>query len=255
MELVKDKTSFVEEITKLTSLNEFIETIFVDEPKGTLSFSKTIATENGIKNLNKEIDYKLKSTRLTIKSCKLFDGKIMISDLIKEDNTIGIGKSKCECITKNVGNMFSLEFSNFTDLNIQTFNLFKQNIIKKVFNPNTEEKLYKKIVGMSEGKSWILIPENLTYLFESRENFTKMDRIQRKLIFPIGKLGETIIYVNSEEVLKVYFGNYDSITLILGKELKIENIKSIQEHYQDVTRITIDYQFIQNEQISCLQIS
>lgn len=255
MELVEDKTLIFEEITKLTSLNEFIETIFVEDPKGTLKLSKTLCKEGKIVNISKDIYYKLKSTRLTIKSCNLFEGKIMISDLVKEDNTIGIGKSKCECITKNVGNMFSLEFSNFQNLKIQTFNLFKQNILKKIFNPNTEEKLLKKIIEMSNGKSWVLIPENLTYLFDSVENFKKMERIQKKLIFPIGKLNETIVYVNSEEIAKVYFGNYDSITLILGKELKVEKLKSIKDNFQDVTRITIDYEFFQNEEISCLQIS
>lgn len=255
MELVQDKTSFIEEITRLTSLNEFIETIFVDFPTGHLNLSKTITTDTGILNANKEINYRLKSTRLTIKSCKLIEGKIMISDLVKEDNTILLGKSKCECITKNIGNLFSIEFGMFDDIELSKFNLFNQNIFKKFFNRNTEEKLFAKIIDMSKGKSWILLPEKLINIFENKSEFIKSDLIVRKLIYPIGKIGDTTVYVNTGENSNIYFGNYDSLTLILSKELKVENIKSMQEHYQDVTRITIEYQFLQNERISCLEVS
>jgi hypothetical protein len=254
MELVDNKTSLLEEITALTSLDQFIETIFVDEKNGVLEIDQTIKVGDELINSSKKIDYNLKSTRLTIKSCKILEGKVMISDISKH-NSIYKGNSNCELINKNINSIFSVEFSELKKLKNENFPFFKQSIIKKIFNPNTKSKLINKINSISKDKGWVLIPESLVSIVCESENFESYANITKHLIYSIGKLNGCSVYVNSDENSKIYFGNYDSITLLIDKSMKVENVKSTQDLFQDTKRITIYYQFIQNEEISCLNIA
>jgi len=253
MELVVNNPSIIEEITNLTTIDQFVETIFVEDNKGLIEMQQTIKIDDKLHNISKIINYDLKSTKITIKCCKLIKGKVSISDICYE-NTIIKGNSNCELLNRHINNIFAFEFSNFEKLNTTQFKFFKQGFFKKIFNKNTETDLLNEIEKLSKNRSWILLPEVFISILENSKNFEKSDEVIQKLIYCIGKFNDTKVYVNSQEYSKIYFGNYDSLTLILNKNLAISENKSAQESFQDTNKITVEYEFIQNSEIDCLEV-
>ena len=254
MELIADNKTIVEEIFKLTSISQFIETIFVEDSIGKIDYHTTVKLGDKLTSISKVISYNLKSSKLTIRPCKTLQGKVMITDLVK-NKTIFTGTTNCELINKHINNIFAIEFSTLGEVLTEKFPFYKQSIIKKVFNRNTEKKLYDKILKLSQNKTWVILPENLLYVLENEKEFMKSKNNEKNSLFLAGNLGNTSVYTNPEELTNIYFGNYDSITLILNKNLKIEDLKPYHEHYFQTTKITVDYEFIQNEEIICLEVA
>jgi len=253
MELVANNPIVVEELTPLTTLSQFVETIFVEDNSGLIELNKTVKISDEIHNITTQINYNLKTTRLKIKSCKLLKGKVMISDLAG-DQTILKGDSNCELLCKNVNGIFAVEFDNFDNVKIERFNLYKQNFFKKIFYPNTESELMTKILELSIGKSWILLPEIFSDLINESEDFIRYDNYVKNFIYSIGRLGECIVYINSQETSHIYFGNYESVTIIINKNMEVVDVRSSQDPFQDSKKINISYEFIQNDQITRLEV-
>jgi len=203
MDLTDKIDSLIEQVSNLNCLNQIIETILVDDSTGSIESFKTIKDVDSIRHIKEDINYKLKTTRLLIKSNLLMDNTLVISDI--DEETISNNSCIFECIAKNTNNIFAKEFFNLKKLEKHELSFFKQPFLKKIF------------------------------LF--------------------GKYKDLNVWVNPDQKAQtIYFGKYDSLTLIINKNLKINDLKCFNDTYQLNKSISVEYLFIENLPISSLTL-
>lgn len=253
MDTIVDNITFIEQVTNLYSLNQIIETILVDENQGSINVQKTVKLGDSVKVINEDINYKLESTRLIIKSDSEFTQNIVISDIDIE--TIMNNKSLCDCIARNTNNIFAKEFSKFKDTINQTINYFNQGFLQKIFNKTKNEQVISKIEEIANGNSWMIIPQKFVEIFRSSSKFQENKVENPSLIYNFGNIGDYQIYLNpNQRESKIYFGNYDSITLLVNRNLSTEDLKTNSSTYTQSMNMGVNYLFIQNRPLSVLEI-
>ena len=253
MELIDRVDSLVGQITDLLCLDRIIETILVNESVGTIEVCKTIKETDSIRHIKQNIDFKLKCTRLLIKSNDKLNLNLIISDL--DDQTITQNLPLCECIARNTNNIFSKEFSKLKSTIKHEINFTKQSFFKKILNPTKVKNILEKIDEISVSSSWVIIPNNLKYLFEKNEKFITNETEQKRIIHYFGRYRHLSIYVNPDQKEStMYFGSYDSLTLIINKNLQIDDLKTLSETYTDTKSMCVDYLFIENLPLNSLSI-
>jgi hypothetical protein len=253
MELTKNVDSLVGQITNLLCLDRIIETILVDDSVGSIEVSKTVKEVDSIRHITQNIDYKLKCTRLLIKSNEKLNLNLIISDL--DDETITQNSSLCECIAKNTNNIFSKEFAKFKSTIKNEINFNNQGFFKKMFNKMKVSDILKKIEEISSNCSWVVIPKHLVYIFEDRNNFIPNESQQKRVIHYLGIYKNITVYVNPDQKEStMYFGSYDALTLIINKNLQVSDMKTLSETYTETKSMCVDYLFLENKPLVSLTI-
>ena len=251
MELVDNQTTLIEQVTKLTCLNQIIETILVEDSCGTIQVSKTIKEIDSIRHINENIDYTLKSTRLIIRANK--EKNLVISDL--DLNTITEDSPLCDCIARNTNLLFAKECSRLKNTIKHEIKYFKKNFLEKLFRKDNKESVLSKIEEIGTNYSWIVIPPSLLTIFDGAKTFYSSIKDNKKIIHIHGRFKNLNVYLNPDQSQQtIYFGRYDSLSLILNKKFNIEDMKTLSEFYSDAKTISIEYLFIENSPISSLTI-
>ena len=253
MELVDKSYSLVSQITDLLCLDRIIQTILVDDSNGTIEISKTIKDSDSLRHITENIDYKLKCTRLLIKSNEKLNLNLIISDL--DDQTITENSPLCECIARNTNNIFSKEFAKFKNTIRHEINLSKRNFFKKILSPIKTKDILNKIDQISNNNSWVIIPNNLKYLFYKNENFIINESEQKRIIHYFGRYNHLSVYINPDQKEStMYFGSYDCLTLIINKNLEINDLKTLSETYTQTKSMCVDYLFLETQPLTSLTI-
>lgn len=253
MELIDKTDSLVGQITDLLCLDRIIQTILVDESNGTIEISKTIKDLDSLRHITENIDYKLKCTRLLIKSNHESNLNLIISDL--DDQTITENSPLCECIARNTNNIFSKEFSKFKNTIKHQINLTNRNIFQKILNPIKIKDVLNKIDQISSNSSWVIIPNNLKYLFYKNSHFIINESEQKRIIHYFGRYNHLSVYVNPDQKEStMYFGSYDCLTLIINKNLQINDLKTLSETYTQTKSMCVDYLFLETQPLTSLTI-
>lgn len=252
MELTEKVDSLVTQITNLLCLDRIIETIVVEESVGSIEVSKTIKDTDSIRHITQNIDYKLKCTRLIIKSNDSTSLNLVISDL--GEQTITQNSPLCECIARNTNNIFSKEFAKFKSIKHE-INLNKQSFFKRLFNKIKVKDVVEKIDEISITSSWAIIPKHLLYIFYSKDNFIPNESESKKIIYYFGIYKNLTVYVNPDQKEStMYFGSYESLTLIINKNLQISDVKTLSETYTETKSMCVDYLFLENKPLVSLTI-
>lgn len=253
MDLMDKIDSLIEQVASLNCLNQIIETILVDESIGSIESFKTIKEVDSIRHIKEDINFKLKTTRLLIKSNLKMDNNLIISDI--DEQTISNDSSICDCVARNTNNIFAKEFFNLKNTDKHQIKFFEQSFFKKVFNRIEEKDLFDKIEQIGSTHSWIIIPNILKPLFLKNKNFVKSEGEDSKIIFNLGKFKNLNVWVNPDQkVPNIYFGRYDSLTLIINKNLRIDDLKTFSDTYQLGKSMSVDYLFLENQPLSVLTI-
>ena len=253
MDSLVDNQSFIEQVTTLSSLDQIIETILVDDKIGTIEIFKTIKDVDSVRNITDKIEYKLKSTRLIIKSDDSFNKNIIISDIDSE--TIRNNKPLRDCVARNTNNIFAKEFGKLKNTINHKIIYFNQGFLRKIFNQTTKQDLFEKIQLLGNGHSWLIIPKKLVDFFVevviSQPNQTE----SCPLIYNLGKFDNLNVYVNPNQLdSKIYFGNYESLTLIVDKNIDTKEIKTNSTTYTKGVSIEVNYLLIENSPITVLEV-
>ena len=252
MDTLNDNPTLVNQITNLSSLNQIIETIIVDENIGSIKINKTIKDSNSIKSIDEEISFNLKSTKLIIKSDDQLINNIVIFEIDKD--TIINNKPICECISKNTNNIISREFNKLLNIHKQTINFSNRGFFKKLFYPNDYKSIFKKIKECSVGNSWMIIPKTLTKIFEKNPLFIETEFDCEFIIHRMGLLEDISVFINPDQKENcIYFGNYESLTLIINKNLTIKEIKTNSTTYTSAISMEVNYLLIENTPITVLE--
>jgi len=241
----EEKDSLIARISKLTTFDQFAQTLFVEHSHGVIEVEKSYKELHTLKFVRTEIAYTLKNHRIISKD--LNSTKIFISDLT-ETPTISIDKSICRCVSSDLNKLFIKELDNFENVDSDNFNLFSQNMFKKIFNPNTNEDLINKFLDFGMGMTWAIVPYNLLSLFYESDKLNLCKESNEKIIYRLGRMENIDVYINSDdESNKIYFGNYDSILILANKFINIvENNRGKNYNFE--------YLFIEQGKIKKLQV-
>lgn len=236
--------SLLNRISSLTVINQIVETIYVEDSIGKIEISKTSKDNNVVRHTTESLDYKLKSHRLLIKSHRGHNGNIIISDL-PNSPTISSNKPICHCVSSDINNIFVSEIKSFKRTQKFKYSFFNQNLFKRLFNKNTEQNLIDYLLDLGKDCSWIIVPFFIFDIIKNSEFFEPNDSVSESLIYNTGKLSDINVYVNmDEDESVVYFGNYDSISIIINKNIKEDTVKSVS-FYKNGKSIVVDYLFIE----------
>jgi hypothetical protein len=240
--LIQTSDSLLKRISSLTVINQLVETIYVDDSIGQIEVDKTIKDNNVVRHIVEKLDYKLKSHRLIIKSHKGNEDSIIISDL---PNTPTISSNKPICVSSDINNIFTSEIKSFKNTQKFKYKFFNQGLFKKIFKKNTEHNLVDHILDLGKDCSWIIMPPFILDIIKDSEWFDANNYISESLIYNSGKLSDMNVYVNpNEDESVVYFGNYDSISIIINKNIK-EDILKTASFYKEGKSIVVDYLFLE----------
>jgi hypothetical protein len=239
------ETNLIQKISHLSVINQIVETIYVDETVGQIEVSKTIKENDIVRNVSEFIDYKLKPHRLIIKNHRQHNSTVIISDLPKS-KTIIDNKPVCHCLSVNINNIFISELKSFKNIQRSSYRFFNQKFFAKLFKKNTENDLVEQILTLGRNCSWAILPRFIFDVIRDSEWFDATNMISESIIFNAGKLDDLNIYVNpDEDESMIYFGNYDSITIVINKNIKEDELKSGSFH-KDGKSIVVEYLFIEN---------
>jgi len=253
MVLVENTDSLVGQVTNLLCLDRIIETILVEESIGTIEVCKTVRETDSIRHITQNIDYKLKCTRLLIKSNDKLNLNLIISDL--DDQTITQNSPLCECIARNTNNIFSKQFLKFKSTVKHEIKFKNQGFLKSIFNKVKVSDILNKIDEISVNSSWLIIPKHLVYIFSGKNNFIPNELPEKRIIHYFGMYKNLTVYVNPDQKEStMYFGSYDCLTLIINKNLQISDIKTLSETYTETKSMCVDYLFLENKPLVSLTI-
>jgi hypothetical protein len=243
--LIQAQETLLNKISSLTVINQLVETIYVDESIGQIEVSKTNKDNNVVRHIVEKLDYKLKSHRLLIKSHKGNEDSIIISDL-PNTPTISSNKPICQCVSSDINQIFTSEIKSFKNTQKFKYNFFKQNLFKKMFKKNTEHNLVDYILELGKDCSWVIVPPFIFDIIKDSEWFDANNYRSESLIYNSGKLSDDInVYVNPDEDESViYFGNYDSISIIINRNIKEDTLKTAS-FYKEGKSIVVDYLFLE----------
>jgi len=247
--------NIINKISKVTVVNQLVETIYVDDSIGSIESTKTLKEGHIVRETTEKIDYKLKTHRLIVKTQKNSDGHLVISDVPK-NNTIFTNKCICDCASIAVNRTFISELKSSKKIVKNTFKFFKQGLLKRVFNENTDDKLVKNILDFGHDCSWMIVPVFIFDIIKESEWFTEIENNSKSLIRKEGKLGEIDVYLNEDENDSIiYFANYDSITVVINNNIKIDRKPTVSNIYSEGKVVSVDYLFIENGLTKMLTIS
>jgi hypothetical protein len=235
-------------LNRLKSINELVETIYVDESSGEISICKTIKEYNSVRNITEKIIYMLKSHRILVKEDSCDNSKMTISDQ-PLSQTICINRSPCQCASYDIMNIFISEISKFKNVENSTYNFFKQGFFKKLLNENSEYDLIERILKNGKNSSWIIVSKRILNIIKNSDKFHS-----NKKKTSIGHLDNMNIYLNPNmDDDNVYYGNYDSMLIIINRNIKEEDTTS-PSYNREGMNITIEYCFVETGNVKILNI-
>jgi hypothetical protein len=235
MQLTKIKDGLFSKVSEMKIFDQLIETIYVSEDKGILLTSNIYKYVDSVKTIEEKIHFNLKTYRLMV--CSKDNGEyIYISDGVKCD-TLKKDTDPCACISKDINMIFINEMKNFKNIKKLDYKYFKTNIIEKIFLKKTPNQLLEKINEVGKGCSWVIIPKQIFNIIRNLPEVECILSSSNSIINKCGKVSDLTIYLNPNENENIcYFGNYDSISLLINKNLEIDS---------DNRKINIKYQFVE----------
>ena len=235
--MVETKESLLDKISNLSVINQLVETVYVDDSKGRLETVRISKKEGVVKTINDSIDFKLKTNGFITKN------NLIISDLPHTKTIVG-NKTLQQCISSNINKVFINEIKSFKNTQFFKFKFRKTSLISKIFRKSNNNKLIEKIINIGSDCSWVIIPSFMKDVISKSNKFISNVNSTNSLIYNFGTLGNINVYVNpDEDGLSLYFGNYDSITIIINKNIKNIELKTLSKYKGN--KIELDYLFIE----------
>lgn len=234
MPLTKIKDDLFLKLSEMT-IFDLIETIYVSEDKGTLVTTNIYKFGDSVKSTEEKIPFNLKSYRLlTHKNSN--NQIIYISDGVKCD-TLKKDSDPCKCVSKDINSIFMNEMKNFKNIKKEEFKYFKKNFIEKIFSKRTPSDLLDRIIKVGKGCSWAIISKKIFDVIRNQPEVESIFSGSSSIINKCGKVSDLTLYMNPNDTEDIcYFGNHDSIYVLINKNLDIDS---------NLTKINIKYQFIE----------
>jgi hypothetical protein len=171
-------------LQEINHLSQIFDLITVDESEGRLNFSNTIKKGKSFEVKNEYIEYKLSLTQ---------NDKIIENVLI--------------------------DLTNFKKLTKIKLKFYKRNFLERIFFKRNYANLLKKIKSISENYSWLIIPKKYLYIIKKFDSYSENQNGHNSILNCIGKFETLNLFLNpNNEVDKLYFGNYNSATILVRRD-------------------------------------
>ena len=253
--MITKQKNILEHISSLTVINQLVETIYVNSSSGEIEVSKTVKEDDAFKHTSEKIRYKLKSHRFIVKCHKVDQSTIVISDRSSRNHNTISNKPVHKCMSTDINGIFISELESFKNLQKFNYNFFKRNMLMKLMSPKRDHHLIDHIIEIGSDCSWTIVPIFIFDIIKDSELFESSNIESESLIYNAGKIEGINIYVNPEEERSIiYFGNYDSITIIINRNIKEEDIKTTS-FLKEGKIMYIDYTFLESGLTKSLTIS
>ncbi len=237
-------------INKINSLSILVNTTIVDSKSGNLNKIRTIKDKNHIRLVEDKISYNLKTHRIQTKS---INSKLITISDIPGEKTVCSERTVCSCLSNDLLDLFLLEVIERTKLKSTNYNYFSSNFFKNLFSKKYPEDLVEKILSISDSFSWIIVSEKIAKVIEKSQKFEKSLFKNDCLLSSLGKIANLSIYLNTNELDNtIYFGTFDSLNLIINKNI---NLRVDQFSQNKNSLIEIDYLFIESGELKSLVIT
>lgn len=213
-----DKRNLVRPKSTSMFVNQIVETIWVDSPKGEIDICKIQKNEGLVKTITQKLHYSLKSFRLLVKPYSELDS-IVITDG-PSSQTISLGKSLDMKASDDINQIFFHEVDKFKSTKVESLRFFKKyfNIFT---NWNRYEKLQKKIDNYLQDSSWIVVSPISLEIMKNLIGYTTKEDNSKLSLKRVGQYKGIDVYLNSlEERNVLYFGNFNSATILLNKTIE-----------------------------------
>jgi hypothetical protein len=248
------REELIPRLADLSVMSQLVNVIYVDSNPATIEYTEVQKQGNSIVKTQRVEQYKLKKHKLILK--KSNHHSIIISDEVNSE-TIQKDGTLCGCFSMRINRGFMNVIDTFSKIEKASWSYFNRNFFSKIFLKRTPSDLVHKIIEFGKDSSYIIIPETVADVIMKSNFFDTNSRHDDSFIKNIGILkidGISLnVYLDCElKENKIYFGKYDSVNIILNKNLNIiENKKS--EEKTSIT-VEVDYAFIQKEAIKCLSL-
>lgn len=250
----KIKSDLLPRLVELTVMNQLVTTVFVDSNPAVVDYTEIQKEGTLIKRISKSKQYKLKKHQVILKMDK--DHLMIISDeisseTIKGDVTVG------ECLSMRINRGFMDVIGDTNKIETKKWSFFNRNFISKLFIKRTKNQLIHKLLEFGSDTNYIIVPTSVAEIITRSNFFESNGQKCDSLIKNIGNLridGLSLnVYVCSELVEnRVYFARYNSVLLVLNKNLEVKEVKSVAD--KKTITVGVDYEFIQQDTIKCLYL-
>lgn len=241
----------IDRIKKLSLIDELVSTTFISGDESLIKLRETKKIE-GIET-SKTVDHQihLKKTQIIYKDTSKYS--IIITDETGGD-TILLDKKICEYVSERLNRQFLGHLSE-NKSNICKWSYHDRSKLARTLLGRNPKTLMKKIIETGVKWDWTIMHEDVfkkieksTFFFSEIGNdccgvihrgFIKMDNFSIR------------VYTSTEiEENKLYFGNQDSVHLLLKKKFDIKKIQGDSGSFS----IGVDYSFVSCGEVSTLEL-
>lgn len=241
----------IDRIKKLSLIDELVATTFISGNEGSIKLRQT-KDISGIKT-SKTIDYSLdlKKTQIIYKDSEKYS--LIITDETGGD-TILLDKKICEYVSERLNRQF-LEHLSQNRVNTCKWSYCKKSSLTRALLRRNPKTLMKKIIETGVKWDWVIMHNHIftkikdsTFFFDEPGNdccgiihrgFIKMDKFSIK------------VYTSNEiEMGKIYYGNKNSVHLLLKKKFDIKKLPKDSGSFS----IGVDYSFVSTGEVSSLEL-
>lgn len=234
-------------------MNQLIQTIYVESNPAQIESIQVNKSESGVSQSIKVTNQvKLKKHKLIIKS--MGDITMIISDEVNSQTITG-NKLVCECISERLNHDF-LDIVKLSK-DKEKWSFFNQNIIRRLFSKRSKTDLVNRIFEMGKDSNWVIITKSVYMILKKSNFFSDNTNNSDSIIKNVGQLKLDQLSINvyldsdSEENV-IYFGRYDSVSIILNKNLSVKELKST--HNRKTIAVEVDYEFLVKDSVKCLYL-
>lgn len=239
-------------IADLSVMNRLVNVIYVDSNPAVINYVEVQKKDGLVIEVKNSEKHKLKKHQLIVK--KSLKNSMIISDEVNTE-TIQKDATLCECFSMRINRGFMDVIDDLSKIQKENWKFFNRNFFSKIFLQRTTNDLIHKIVEIGKDYSYIIVSAKVASVIRKSNFFTSQVSQCQSIIKNIGELKidniSLDVYIDPElQNNNVYFAKYDSVNLVLNKNLNIIETKTSL----DKTNITVEveYTFLEKESIKCL---
>ncbi len=196
--------------------------------------------------LSSKIDKKiLNEHTLTFK--KTLNGNIIISSDVGCEKTIFNNIKIYDCVSLRINSEFINMLSEFSrELKIGYVDRFYKFISKF----SCKKCILRLIFKYSSNKDWVLIGDNndiydlISKCKSFEHSFIESDSNIKNIGSVIINGRKIIVYQSSNISNRIYFGKYDDVSIMISKDIKLEQIKN-----KHIFKLTLYYKYIRSNKL------
>ena len=242
----------IERVKKLSLIDEIIRTTFVDIHTQTTEIKITKKIFGIETTYTISVNPEFKSARLIYKDTGI--NNLIITDELNYD-TLLPNKKLCEYISQRINREFLEYLSHKAGNDTIRWKWAYRSALTRLLLGRNRDTLVKKIIEVGSKWDWVIVPLQIIGDISSSKYFIPESGNDCCGVTHVGwiKLDNFSIKVYTgypKDDRKIYFGNIDSINLILRDKIRVKRIKGDTGSFS----VELDYSFMSSGPVSIIEL-